>query len=159
MSYESLSGIYADEGLIVYTDGSCHNADRIGGWAWVAVDPIDRMALDAGSARDTTISRMELTAPIQALFDIYEEFGPSTVLVVSDSEYVVLGATDRRRKRNKNVDLWLELDELVDLHEGVEFIHTKGHAGDPGNEIADKLAGEMRLAAKNGDEDFEAMIT
>lgn len=142
------SELYTEEGLTIYTDGSCSSRDRFGGWAWVAIDPLSHHSMEGGSESDTTISRMELTAPAEALTSIYEEHGPSVVLVISDSEYVVLGVQQSHRKRNKNVDLWLWLDEAIRLHEAVEFEHTRGHAGDEGNEMADKLAGEMRLVAK-----------
>ena len=39
----------------------------------------------------------------------------------------------------KNKDLWMDLDELVELH-NIDWIWVKGHSGDFGNEIADKLA-------------------
>src|SRR5215218_5390519 len=147
MMYVPLRELYAEGGLIVYTDGSCSYLDKVGGWAYVATDIFERTYPVGGAERDTTISRMELTAPLMALLDIYEEHGPSTLLVISDSEYVVLGVQDTTRKRNKNVDLWVALDEAIRMHEAVEFQHTRGHAGDAGNEEADKVAGEHRRAA------------
>lgn len=142
-----LPELYPGEGFILYTDGSCAATDRVGGWAWVAMDTADHTACNAGSDYDTTISRMELTAAWDGLEEIWEVHGPCTVLVISDSEYVVLGVQDPSRKRNKNVDLWVALDEAIRKHEQVEFMHTKGHAGDAGNEEADRLAGEFRRAA------------
>jgi ribonuclease HI len=56
---------------------------------------------------------------------------------------------DRTRKRNKNVDLWLELDAAIDKHLYVEFRHVKGHSDVEYNEIVDKLAGEARIAWQN----------
>lgn len=149
MRYIPLPEIYAEEGLIIYTDGSCAATDRVGGWAWVAVDIVDddRAACNAGSQLETTISRMELFAPYDALEEVWEIHGPSTLLVISDSEYVVLGVQNPSRKRNANVDLWVALDEAIRKHKAVEFQHTKGHAGDEGNEEADRLAGEFRRAA------------
>ena len=139
----------AREGLTVYTDGSCSHIDRCGGWAWVAFDLYERETYGHGWELDTTISLMELRAPAVALDAIYDVHGPSVVLVISDSEYVVKGITDRTRKRNKNVASWLHLDEAVDQHLCVEFMHTKGHADDLGNIEADRIAGEMRQAAKH----------
>jgi ribonuclease HI len=145
--YVPLPQIYAEGGLVLYTDGSCAATDRVGGWAWVAVDVAGQAACNAMSAVDTTISRMELTAAWDGLEEIWEIHGPCTVLVISDSEYVVLGVQNPTRKRNANVDLWIGLDEAIRKHTVVEFMHTRGHAGDPGNEEADRLAGEFRRAA------------
>lgn len=128
----------------VYTDGSCWTGDRIGAWAWVGVDPNGTDFGSGGSDVDTTISRMELMGPIDALEFLYELYGPCDVVIHSDSEYVVLGITDRSRKRNKNGDLWDWLDEITDAHESVEYLHVKGHAGNHYNEIADELAGAYR---------------
>jgi ribonuclease HI len=136
------------EGLGVYTDGSASTKDRSGGWAFVIIDAFDGEYHEAGSDTDTTISRMELEAWINGLSCIYNNFGAQTIVVWSDSQYVGYGAMDRTRKRNKNVDLWDELDMIIDKHLYVEFRHVKGHNGDVFNEMCDKLAGEARLAHK-----------
>jgi ribonuclease HI len=41
----------------------------------------------------------------------------------------------------KNQDLWLELSEQAARHQ-VKWFWVKGHAGHPGNEVADALANE-----------------
>jgi ribonuclease HI len=59
------------------------------------------------------------------------------ILVRTDS----LGAINwltRRWKRNANLDLFPEIDPLVDGR--VTFEHVRGHVGDPGNERVDALA-------------------
>ena len=43
------------------------------------------------------------------------------------------------KKDVKNKDLWVELDNLTDKH-SIKWEWVKGHSGDYGNEIADKLA-------------------
>lgn len=124
--------------IVVYTDGSCSAKDRIGGWAFhVPSHP----RLDGyGYAEDTTISRMELLAVINALAKIGLKFGSSMIDVFSDSEYVVKGITNRARARNLNRDLWDLLDEATDLHKSVKFNHVRGHQGNKGNELADQMA-------------------
>jgi ribonuclease HI len=141
-----LAHLDPSEGLGLFTDGSASTKDRSGGWAYVIIDAFDGEHHASGGASDTTISRMELSAWIKGLDCIYDCFGPSTIVVWSDSEYVGLGAMDRTRKRNKNVDLWDELDMIIDNHLYVEFRHVKGHNGDVFNEMCDKLAGEARVA-------------
>lgn len=137
-----------DSGFLVYTDGSCAATDRVGGFAWVVIDSDESTASGQGSDVDTTISRMELMGPIDSLAWILDEFGPSVVLVQSDSLYVVDGITDRTRMRRKNNDLWDMLDAFVDMHELVEFQHVKGHAGHKYNEMVDGMAGKMRKTRK-----------
>lgn len=140
-----------DRAYLVYTDGSCHAQDRIGAWAWVAVDCYDEEVMQGQAEYDTTISRMELMAAIEALEYLNRAWGSCTVLLFSDSEYVVKGANNRRRKRNKNVDLWGYLDDAIDKHDMVVLEHVRGHNGNHHNEQADKFAGELRQAAKNAD--------
>jgi ribonuclease HI len=131
---------------MIFTDGSSNVKDRSGGWAWVAIDAYDGECFDMGGDRDTTNNRMEMVAWIKGLHALHEAFGPSTVVVSSDSQYVGYGAMNRARKRNLNVDLWLELDEEIDKHLYVEFRHVKGHRDDHYNNLADRLAGEARHA-------------
>lgn len=138
----------SDRAYEVYSDGSCWTGDRIGSYAWVAIDGDGNEELQGGAEYDTTISRMELMGPLAALDWIYEERGPSVILVQSDSQYVVMGITDRSRKRKINEDLWDLLDAIVDAHELVHFEHVKGHAGDHYNEMVDDLAGKLRKEAQ-----------
>jgi len=132
---------------MLFTDGSADSRDRSGGWAWVAIDAFIGEHFAMGGDRDTTNNRMEMTAWIEGLSTLYEAFGPCHIIVASDSEYVGLGAMDRViRKRRTNLDLWVAIDAAVDLHWYVEYMYIRGHRGDPYNELADKLAGEARIA-------------
>jgi ribonuclease HI len=53
------------------------------------------------------------------------------------------------KKPVKNLDLWQELDDLMQQHQ-ISFHWIKGHAGHPENERADELARaaivELRLS-------------
>ena len=62
----------------------------------------------------------------------------SSVTVFSDSQYVVNTMT-RNWKRNANKDLWARLDAEVRKRD-VAWQWIRGHAGDPLNEEADRLA-------------------
>jgi ribonuclease HI len=135
---------------LIYTDGSASVKDRTGGYAWKIVYEDGKEFVGGGSAVDTTISRMELMAAIDALeqIDAHEYLVDNdVVLIISDSEYVVKGFMDKNRARNKNVDLWLWLEEEASHFELVHLQHTKGHANDVDNNEVDKLAGEFRQAA------------
>ena len=91
---------------------------------------------------------MELTAAIKAL-EALKRY--SVVELYTDSEYLRQGITrwlpnwKRRgwrtasKKPVKNVDLWQQLEDLVQQHQ-VSWHWIKGHSGHYGNEQADKLA-------------------
>lgn len=120
----------------------------------MAIDSFGEEMHGGGSDVDTTISRMEIIAAIDALEYLYEHCGPCSIVIYSDSEYLVKGITDRNRKRNKNVDLWDWIDDITDAHYDVEYKHVKGHQGNHYNEMADRFAGDFRLRRK-ADEDAQ----
>lgn len=131
---------------LVYTDGSCWHEDRIGAYAWVIIDGSDESVIgpEARAEVDTTISCMELSGPIAALYNCYLLGGPSVVLLYSDSEFVVKGVHDPTRSRKKHPELWEHMDHAISLHETVVFEHVRGHAGDYWNEAVDKCANKAR---------------
>ena len=137
-----------EKGIALYTDGSANYQDRSGGWAWVAVDAFEGFETDSGGETDTTVNRMELLGVINGLWAIHLSHSGSDVLVLSDSQYVVLGCQDPTRARRKNRDLWDDMDKVLDIIEKfggyVEFEHVRGHQGNKYNELADDLAGLAR---------------
>ena len=102
----------------------------------------------SGGAPETTNNRMELTAAIEALNALKR---PSTVELITDSNYVKHGITDwinnwqrngwrtAARKPVKNADLWERLAVARARHD-VTWRWVKGHAGNQDNERADELA-------------------
>jgi ribonuclease HI len=143
------------DGILVYTDGSASVKTRAGGWGFVALDSGDGLYENAGGEEDTTISRMELVAPIMALHMLHYELDEiltsrvEEVLIISDSQYVVMGFMNPSRARNKNQDLWTSLDVYAALFTRVVFEHTPGHAGNVWNDRADFLAVKARKAMTN----------
>ena len=92
---------------------------------------------------------MEITAAIKALEALKR---PSDVTIYTDSKYLQNGMTlwikgwkkkwqkvGKELSDIKNVDLWIELDKLAQLH-NVKWEWVRGHSGNPGNERADQLA-------------------
>lgn len=132
--------------VALFTDGSCWQ--KKGGFAWLAFDVNGEESVGMGGADNTTNNRMEMMAWIDGLNSIHASCGPSEILLYSDSEYVGLGAMNKHRARNKNVDLWLAIDEAIDKHSYVEFIHVLGHQkkGSYYNDVVDQMAGEARRA-------------
>ena len=143
--FHSIEGVHAmnpPRQITIYTDGSCKGNPGPGGWAAVLTGRKSPKCL-SGGVPATTNNRMELMAAIEGLKALSR---PSEVLIVSDSEYLVMGARDRlgnwkdRNFRNvKNTDLWLRLLEEMEPHL-VSWHWTRAHAGDRFNEIADSLA-------------------
>ena len=118
----------------IYTDGSALDNPGPGGWAAIVIEGSDERHL-AGGERRTTNNRMEIMAAIKGL-----EATPAGefVRIHSDSKYVVNTMT-RNWKRRANTDLWAMLDTEVARHD-VEWRWVRGHAGNPYNEQADRLA-------------------
>ena len=136
----------------IYTDGACSGNPGKGGWGALIQETENEKKL-SGSELNTTNNRMELTAVIRAL-EHYDE--AKEIEVFTDSKYVMQGITEwiknwktnhwktSQKKDVKNKDLWVLLDSVSAKHD-VKWSWVKGHAGDYGNEIADKLATQAIL--------------
>ena len=87
--------------ITIYTDGSCHTQLKIG--AWAAVILVDgKKKILTGKAENTTHNRMELTAVIDALMYVQNNYGVSReIKIISDSQYVI-GLTAREQKLSAN---------------------------------------------------------
>lgn len=120
--------------VVIYTDGACSGNPGPGGWGAVLIWNGVVRALSGGEPH-TTNQRMELTAVIKALEALKR---PCEVIVRTDSQYLVNTMT-QGWKRRANLDLWGRLDELCRVHK-ISWEWVRGHAGDPYNELADRLA-------------------
>ena len=135
------------QAVVMYTDGACKGNPGPGGWG-VVLRYGDTEKHLFGGEEETSNNRMELCAAIEGLGALKR---PCRVHLYTDSNYVRSGITQwmanwkrngwrtAGRKPVKNEDLWRRLDELAGRHE-IEWHWVKGHAGDPGNELADELA-------------------
>lgn len=133
----------------IYTDGGCRGNPGIGGWGAVLESGEHKKTIK-GHAHNTTNNRMEMTAAIEALNSLKRS---CNVILHTDSTYVRNGITQwlPNWKRNnwktaakkpvKNADLWQALDAASERHQ-IDWRWVKGHAGVPGNELADQLANE-----------------
>jgi len=131
----------------IYTDGACRGNPGIGGWGAIIQFQNNSKELFGGRA-ETTNNQMEMQAVIEGLKALKE---PCRIILYTDSKYVMDGITTwihgwkknnwktASKKPVKNMELWQELDQLVNQHE-ITWKWVKGHAGIPGNERADELA-------------------
>ncbi|MCP4355443.1 MAG: ribonuclease HI [Proteobacteria bacterium] len=133
----------------IYTDGACSGNPGPGGWGALLRCGDNEKELNGSSDGETTNNRMELTAVIKGLEELKEK---CEVTIHTDSQYVMDGATKyiegwkargwktaNKKKKVKNIDLWLVLDKLLTEHD-VKWIWVRGHNGHPENERADELA-------------------
>ncbi len=134
--------------VTIYTDGACMPNPGPGGYGIVLSYGGVRREI-SGGFRLTTNNRMEIIAAIQGLEQLKE---PCQVRLFSDSQYLVKAMTEgwakrwkskgwRRNKKDLalNPDLWEKLLALCAKHQ-VEFVWVKGHAGNPENEVCDRLS-------------------
>ena len=130
--------------VVVYTDGGASGNPGPGGYGALLMSGEHRKEMSGAFSR-TTNNRMELLAVIVAL-EALKKPG-FEVDIYSDSKYVV-DAVEKRwvfscEKKNykdkKNPDLWKRFLIAFRLHR-VKFHWVKGHAGNPNNELVDRLA-------------------
>ncbi len=128
--------------ITLYVDGACRGNPGLGGWGAYVITEQGEHKLFGGEP-DTTNNRMELTAAIEGV-----SFCPADahLIIWTDSNYVKQGITEwihGWKKKNwkdvKNPDLWQKLDAVC-TGRNIEWNWIKGHAGHPGNEMADQLA-------------------
>jgi ribonuclease HI len=134
--------------VTIYTDGSSRGNPGPGGYGIVLISGSHRKELAQGF-KHTTNNRMELLGVIEALKALKRR---CKVDLYSDSQYVVHAIEKKwlegwkrknwrtsNKEKVKNVDLWLKLDELLNVQE-VTFHWVRGHNGHPENERCDVLA-------------------
>jgi len=103
---------------------------------------------------DTTNNKMALAGAIGVLQLLARKGSRLSVLLVSDSEYLVRGVREwlpgwkargwkRKGGEIENLDLWRALDYSLTLHQ-TQLAWVRGHNGHPKNEYANDLA--MRAA-------------
>ncbi|OCH92247.1 hypothetical protein OBBRIDRAFT_751722, partial [Obba rivulosa] len=158
--------------LIVYTDGACPGNGKarsiagIGVW-WGRND--ERRNLSERCPGDPTNNRAELIAIVRAL----ETAPEKPLLIKTDSQYSIkcftewISGWERRNWFNskgepvKNASLIRYTAALIKARERkgckVAFEHVKGHAGEEGNEGADRLAVAGSALPELPERDWDAL--
>ncbi|MBZ0275067.1 MAG: ribonuclease HI, partial [Anaerolineae bacterium] len=135
--------------ITIHTDGSCQTQTRIGGWAAVLISGNHRKTL-SGSAAETTVNAMELTAAVNGLNALKGE--NQTVTLMTDSQYLARGVNEwlpdwigrgwltSGKRPVANRELWEQLHALLGIHTvTVTWVPREQNAE------ADQLAQEARL--------------
>jgi ribonuclease HI len=159
----------------VFADGASSKKGQGGYGGIVMIKPCQKVVEFGGESLETTNNQMELAAAIHGLAMVRKlahqyqlpYFGQCKL--VSDSQYVIFGLTKwvkgwmqhgwmtNGEQAVKNKDLWEKLIRIHDLT-GAECVHVRGHIGVPGNEYADRIAGEYKAVAKTSNLDFKANL-
>lgn len=149
--------------MIIYTDGSAHPNPGPGGFGVVVLDNNENLwyTYSKQFAGKVTNNEMELKAILYAFLNhgVKEEndWNNNIPIVYSDSNYCVQIFNDWmfRWARNNWIKSDKKIPENLDLIQAyyewyqkgyrIDLRKVKGHAGQSGNELADKLAtGEIK---------------
>ena len=148
----------------IFTDGACSGNPGPGGWAAVYSNG-NKCKVLSGNSKETTNNRMELLAVVRVLEKIESSRKKGVQYqIYSDSAYVVNAINmdwlfswkkqqwqTKKGEPVKNTDLWKRCYSLLasirTKQKEVQFIKVKGHAGNPLNEYADKVAREQSQKA------------
>lgn len=135
--------------IIYYTDGSCSPNPGPGGFAVIEVKAGKMEPVRLGSAMDSTNIRMEGEALIAAL----EHAAGEECEIYTDSEFWINVITKwsltweangwQKKGGIKNLDLVQKVCPLYKSSKAT-LIWTRGHVGEPGNEMADQWANKAR---------------
>ena len=148
----------------IYCDGACKSNPGIGGWGvyinienkWYDKEEPEYLEYQlCGGSKDTTNNIMEMTAVIKAAewLTLYH-YNKDQVVFHLDSAYIINCYEQKwyykwlqnewktsKDEPVKNKELW---EKLIVIFEqpNFHFVKVKGHSGEEGNELADKLANE-----------------
>jgi len=136
--------------VIAYTDGACSGNPGAGAWAYRLEWPDNTVEEAAEAEPMTTNNREELKAVREALRAVRARIhdDPRWRIVVRTDSQGVINWLTRKWKRNKNLDLFPEIDPLIDPR--VQFEWVRGHSGDLGNDRVDALAVAAYKALQEG---------
>lgn len=136
---------------LLYSDGACSGNPGPGGWGYVLFDAQELLITEGGGfASGTTNNRMEMTALLEGLKDAQKRKIKS-LLILTDSTYVIRGFTQWRHGWKKkgwltaegspvtNRDLWESLEHAAQGLK-LQWRYVRGHQGTPGNERVDEIA-------------------
>ncbi|MBM7048341.1 MULTISPECIES: ribonuclease H [Rhizobium] len=144
--------------LHIYADGSFDAASRSGGWAFIVYEGDRQVHVASGKAVGTSNNMFEVLAVLKAISWIAAEAPAWSVKLWTDAAHVVEGCRrwraiwrtngwkritpnpHARRRPIPDMEIWQQLDALLERHPHLVVEWCKGHSGAGGNELADILA-------------------
>lgn len=140
--------------IYLYTDGSVTKPSEgksPGGWAF-CYRHNGKQYRGSGGCKDVTSNQMEMVAVIKGLQHLLaNKFQDVTIIVVSDSQYVINGSSqwlptwkrnrwvNSKKKAIKNKEFWKQIDYLASNFQ-TRWKWIRGHMGNPDNEYCDQAA-------------------
>lgn len=131
----------------LYTDGACSPNPGTGGWAAIFILDENTLVKAFGYQEETTNNAMEITSVLEGLKRVKSY--SRAVDIYTDSQYVVNTMT-KGWKRNKNIELWNQLDEVLKEFCHVTWNWVKGHESNQYNNMCDELAVKARTERISG---------
>ncbi len=143
--------------ISIYCDGACSVKDRIGGWGVFISDGLLTYSF-SGAKNDTTNNEMELTAFDFAVKWVKQNKILEPTTIFCDSAYITNcfekewyikwqknGWLNAKKEPVKHKELW---ESIIAGLEGetIRIQWVKGHAENVGNQCADKLAVDAKMA-------------
>lgn len=142
----------------IYSDGSGHYSDRVGGYGAIICSPVHdecKHIASFGCGTHMETGRAEFMAVMSALHAILELKGwerksarsvlssnKPTVLITSDRLDLV-GSINKEFRRESNADLWAQF-EWYEQYLDIKATHVKRDT-QPTQRVADILASELRI--------------
>ncbi len=124
--------------IVIYTDGACSGNPGPAGLG-VLIQRPDKITEIAEFLGSATNNYAELMAILRGLENLSEDERKGRIHLYTDSSWC-LGALIGGWKIKANVKVVEQIKELLPQFEQLELLKIKGHAGHPGNEMADELA-------------------
>ncbi len=132
------------EDIHVYADGSCKGCPgpmASGVFIRYVEDGVPKCVREGMFLGLGTNNQAELYAISRGLTLVRKITGwrGRKIILTTDSKYAI-GVLALGYQVNANQDLVASITKLLALTPGVEFVHVRGHRGNYGNEMVDKLA-------------------
>ena len=133
------------DAIVAYTDGGCIGNPGPSGLGYVIRYPNGEVDKKGEPLGEGTNNIAELTAIFRVLQRVSDTAAP--LRIHTDSSYAI-GVLTRGWKAKVNQQLIADIRRALSRFSNCELIKVKGHAGNPDNELVDKLANSAARTQK-----------